>query len=162
MDRYVIGNDKSRGLYLLEEFFSIIAPTQSIIEGEYAENEMRKDFTKSERVAIAEALEREMGERRGNPNLKKGNDLSISLPVDELREQGRTDFIVAKKAGLGSKDTYRCAKKVVNQGIDELKTAMDLDKISIKDAAVVAEQPEQEQRRIISLPCIPAHGIVWL
>jgi hypothetical protein len=31
---------------------------ENILEGEFAENEMRKDFTKSERVAVAAALAR--------------------------------------------------------------------------------------------------------
>jgi ParB family chromosome partitioning protein len=129
-----------------------VVQINSIIEGEYAENEMRKDFTKSERVAIAEALEREMGERRGNPNLKKGNDLSIVVPEPQLSLGEKTRDLAANRVGWGSGRTYEQAKKVVTQGVDELKTAMDMDKISIKDAAVVAEQPEQEQRRIISLP----------
>jgi ParB family chromosome partitioning protein len=37
----------------------------SILAGEYAENEVRKDFTPSERVAIARAIERQIGNRRG-------------------------------------------------------------------------------------------------
>jgi ParB/RepB/Spo0J family partition protein len=37
----------------------------SIVAGEYAENEIRKDFTPSERVAIAKAVERQIGNRQG-------------------------------------------------------------------------------------------------
>lgn len=37
----------------------------SILKGELAENEFRKDFTPSERVAIGEAIERELGNRLG-------------------------------------------------------------------------------------------------
>jgi ParB family chromosome partitioning protein len=36
-----------------------------VIEGQYAENEIRKDFTPSERVAIAKAIEEQIGNRRG-------------------------------------------------------------------------------------------------
>jgi ParB-like chromosome segregation protein Spo0J len=36
----------------------------SIIAGEYAENEIRKYFTPSERVALAKAIERQIGNRR--------------------------------------------------------------------------------------------------
>ena len=37
----------------------------SILKGELAENEFRKDFTHSERVAIGEAIEAELGNRQG-------------------------------------------------------------------------------------------------
>ncbi|MFD2404522.1 hypothetical protein ACFSVK_00020 [Azorhizophilus paspali] len=37
----------------------------SILKGELAENEFRKDFTPSERVAIGEGIERELGNRLG-------------------------------------------------------------------------------------------------
>jgi hypothetical protein len=38
---------------------------RSIIAAEYAENEVRKDFTPSERVAIARAIEKQISNRRG-------------------------------------------------------------------------------------------------
>lgn len=38
---------------------------ERIVVGEYQENEVRKDFTPSERVAIAEAVRAGLGERRG-------------------------------------------------------------------------------------------------
>src|ERR1700704_3496959 len=42
-----------------------IVDVTSIVAGEYAENEIRKDFTPSERVAIAKAIERRVGNRQG-------------------------------------------------------------------------------------------------
>ena len=42
-----------------------IVDVSSILAGEYHENEVRKDFTPSERVAIARAIERQVGNRRG-------------------------------------------------------------------------------------------------
>jgi ParB/RepB/Spo0J family partition protein len=42
-----------------------IVDVPSILAGEYAENEVRKDFTPSERVAIARAVEHQLGDRRG-------------------------------------------------------------------------------------------------
>lgn len=38
----------------------------SIAGGEYAENEVRKDFSPIERVAIADAVSRDLGNRQGN------------------------------------------------------------------------------------------------
>ena len=43
---------------------------ESILLGEDAENELRKDFTKSERYAIAKQLEALLGERRRRPSEK--------------------------------------------------------------------------------------------
>jgi hypothetical protein len=42
-----------------------IVDVSSILAGEYHENEIRKDFTPSERVAIAKAIERQIGNRQG-------------------------------------------------------------------------------------------------
>ena len=50
-----------------EEIEAKVVDVPSIVDGEYAENEIRKDFTVSERVAIAKELEDGIGERRGGP-----------------------------------------------------------------------------------------------
>ena len=42
-----------------------IVNVTSIIAGEYAKNEIRKDFTPFERAAIAKAVERKVGNRQG-------------------------------------------------------------------------------------------------
>ena len=42
-----------------------IVPMEDIVQGEYAENEVRKDFTVSERVAIAKVVEKDLEGRRG-------------------------------------------------------------------------------------------------
>ena len=54
-----------------------IVNVSSILAGEYAENLVRKDFTPSERVAIARAIERQVGNRRGQR-------------TDQLRENPRS------------------------------------------------------------------------
>ena len=48
-----------------------IVDVSSILAGEYHENEVRKDFTPSERVAIAKALEKQLPNRNGVPKLVK-------------------------------------------------------------------------------------------
>jgi len=50
---------------------------ESILLGEYAENELRKDFTKSERYANAKQIEALLGERRGRPSEKMWRILHI-------------------------------------------------------------------------------------
>ena len=91
---------------------SRIVDVSSIVAGEWTENEIRKDFTPSERVAIARAIEKQMPERRG----KRQNFDGFS---------GRTDQIASKRAGFGNRQTYRQALKVVNNGSSNLVLAMD-------------------------------------
>lgn len=119
----------------------------SIIEGERDENEVRKDFTASERVAIARAVEAALGERRGNPNLKA--DEAIPQNFAELRGK-ETRQIAAERAGFGNPETYRQAKKVVETAVPEVVDAMDSGKVSISAAATIAKRPADEQRRIVA------------
>ena len=50
------------------EILCRVLDLDSILAGQYAENEVRKDFTPSERVAIAKAIEAEIGNRSGRPS----------------------------------------------------------------------------------------------
>jgi len=106
-----------------------------IVAGEYAENEVRKDFTPSERVAILEALSTYShgGDRRSN------QEQNIALDRDEA----------AKRAGFGNRETARQAMSVVEGGASELVVAMDEGKVSISAAAEIASQSEDEQREIV-------------
>jgi hypothetical protein len=70
--------------------------------GEYAENEVRKDFTPSERVAITEAIWNALPDRMGRP--KKSPVNGPDFPKGESRE------IAAKRAGFGSGTQFRRSK----------------------------------------------------
>jgi len=102
-----------------------VVRVSSIVAGEYAENEVRKDFTPSERAAIAKAIEDQIPERRGGTNPEKFPDWKGK----ETRE------IVAEKAGFGNAKTYEQARKVVAQGTPELVAAMDTKTVSISTSA---------------------------
>lgn len=124
----------------------------SIVEGEYAENEVRKDFTPSERVAIGKSIEDTIGERRGRP-VKETEELDLFQ--EEIRDKcptlkGRTSEIASKKSGFDSYKSYERAKKVVESGTSELVEAMDSGKVSISAAAVIANEPKEEQNIIIA------------
>ncbi|MCC6362986.1 MAG: ParB N-terminal domain-containing protein [Bryobacterales bacterium] len=125
----------------------IVLEVSSIVEGECAENEIRKDFTPSERVAIAKALEAEIGKRQGQRTDKE-------LPPDsaEVARGVETRDVAAKKAGFGGHSTYEQAKKVVEKAVDEVIAQMDTGDLSISAAAVIAEQPPEQQREIAQLP----------
>lgn len=75
---------------------------------EISENEVRKDFSKSERIEYARRLEKiealKAKERQG-----ERNDLTSAKYVTEVN---RTDEIVADKLGIGSSTTYRKEKYI--------------------------------------------------
>jgi hypothetical protein len=57
----------------------------------------------------------------------------------------RTDEIAAKKAGLGNKETYRQAKKVLETGTPELVNALDENRIKPSVAASLTVLPPADQ-----------------
>lgn len=125
---------------------------------EHDENEMRKSFSVSEKVAIARTMKERAGERRGNPALRNGENTAenpIRQKIDELEtaipstSAERTDEAVAKSAGLGNRTTLRQAEKVVDQGAPELVEAMDAGTISISAAAEVAALPAEKQAEVV-------------
>ena len=66
------------------------------------------DPTPSERVAIAEALRGEIGERRGRPT----TEIPQNFGEFTGRHKQETAHVVAEKAGFGNAETYRQAKTV--------------------------------------------------
>jgi hypothetical protein len=127
-----------------------VVRVSSILAGEYVENEVRKDFTASERAAIGAVVERELGERRGRHN----PDNCPEFQGTETRE------LAARKAGFDSYKSYERAKKVVELGAPELVAAMDAGEVSISAAAVIAHEPPQAQRSIVEMPAAVRRQIV--
>lgn len=120
-----------------------IVDVPSIVDGEYAENEIRKDFTPSERVAIAETLKKPIGDRQGERTDKLQHEHA------EVEKGRQTRDIVAERAGFGSHYSYEAAKRVVDKGIPELVEAMDKGQISITKAAEIAKlKPEVQSRAL--------------
>lgn len=106
----------------------------TLVLGEHAENENRKDFTPSERVAIGLAVEAELkaqGERRGRP---KGEG-EIVQNFAQFESGQKTIEVAAEKAGFGNKETYRQAKTVVETAAPELVEAMDSGAVAVSTAA---------------------------
>lgn len=134
-----------------------IVHVPSMLLAEHAENEIRKDFTPSERVAIAKAIEDEIGNRRGQrTDLKseeQGGMLGGGLPQNfgEVK-RGETAEVAAKKAGFGNPETYRQAKTVIEQAEPELVDAMDRGEIKISTAAKLAKSEPETQRKAAADP----------
>lgn len=115
----------------------------SLIKGELAENDCRKDFTPSERVAIGEAIEDELRGRVGNPNLQSPIPENFpELPKGDARD------LVAKATGFGNGKTYEQAKKVTNEAAPELVQAMDDGRASVSAAALLLTLPKAEQATV--------------
>lgn len=72
---------------------------------EISENENRKDFNFTEKMAWAEQLKKEY-EKIAKENMSKGGEGS------QISDNLRTDNKVAEEVGLGSRDTYRKAKYI--------------------------------------------------
>jgi ParB family chromosome partitioning protein len=75
---------------------------KSLVAGQYAENEFRKQFTPSERTAIGKAVEAELGDRKG-----QRTDLGANAPKSE---KGKTVTLAAKRAGFTSREIFERAK----------------------------------------------------
>lgn len=120
-----------------------IVKVSSIVSGEMAENEVRKDFTPSERVAIADAVRQQVGHRPGQRT--------------ELRDDGpevgtRTRDIAAQRAGFGSGKQLERAENVVRLGVPKLVERMDKGEVSITAAATIAKATPAVQEVVVSLP----------
>lgn len=131
----------------IEKIPSRTVNLEHLIYGEYAENEVRKDFTASERIAIGKAMEEALGERRGGDTSTGEQRNKENFPECKGKQ---TRDIAAEKAGFGNGKTYQQAKKVVDDGAAELVAAMDKGVVSISAAADVATLPKEEQAVIVA------------
>jgi N6-adenosine-specific RNA methylase IME4 len=127
----------------------------ALVMAEHAENEIRKDFTVSERVEIGRAVEQELGKRQGR-RTDLGSDQSelvANLPEVIPVESGKTTReVAAEKAGFDSTTTYRNAKTVVEKAAPELVTAMDSGAIAVSTAAKLAVAPVVVQQQAVADP----------
>lgn len=105
----------------------------------FDENEVRKEFTLTERSALAERIKKELGERRGRSN---GNN------PEELRGVETAD-VAAKKAGLKNAEQLRQIKHVETHGVPELADAMDKGEVALGAAYETSKLPREEQEAAI-------------
>ncbi len=104
------------------------------------ENTCRKDFTPSEAVEIAEKLAA-FESPKAAERMKAGKPSSDS-------DGGRTDDKVAAAVGM-SRDTYRKAKAVIENGTPEIVEAMDCGAVSVNQASQIAKLPKEEQAEAV-------------
>lgn len=72
-----------------------------------AENELRKDFSVSERLAIAKAIEQRLAARHGGD--RKSDEFQGGKTAT-LNDAGKSRDLAADRAGFGSGKTYEAAK----------------------------------------------------
>ena len=96
-----------------------VVDLQEIAQGEFAENEMRKDFTWSERCAIADALE--PGERDAAKERQRSHSES---GYEKFTDPAPTLDKVAHAVGT-SRPTLEKAREIVDSGDEELIREMD-------------------------------------
>lgn len=120
--------------------------TNNKVQVEEAENKDRKDFTPSEKVAIADAIRAKIGNRQGQrTDIDELND-----EIQEVETGTSTLQHAAKEAGFGSDRTYRDASSVVDSGDQEIIDKMDSGEISINKAAQMIK-PEEPKKVPIDL-----------
>jgi|AntRauTorckE5430_2_1112549.scaffolds.fasta_scaffold11937_1 ParB family chromosome partitioning protein len=105
-----------------------------VLRMEQAENNIRKDFTASERVEIARRIEVALAGRQG-----ERSDLSTCANICTSDVGEKTRDIAAKSVGW-SGETYRKAKKVIESGDEELKESVDSGEMSVNRAYKQATQ----------------------
>lgn len=112
---------------------------ESILDGEVDENAMRKSFAVTELVSIIESLRRfaHGGDRRSD-QVRSADD--ENLTIDQA----------SKKVGLGNKDSFYRAKKVIENGVPELIAKMDCGEVPIAVAAEVATVSADQQRKLLA------------
>lgn len=106
---------------------------------EINENENRKDFNKSERIEYARQLER-IERVKASQREKAGVAIDPSLNSDK----GRTDEIVAKKLGIGGKDTYRKEKYIADNADPETLEQWNNEEISTHKAYTKVKELEKQ------------------
>lgn len=122
-----------------------IVPIVEIVLGEYAENEIRKNFTISESAEIYKAQKAAKSKSGNNQFNKSKEDCNDHYKADE-----RTDNQAAKAAGFNSQFTAIAAEKVIDNGEPELVKAMDDGRVAITSAADISDLPPEQQIEILA------------
>jgi ParB family chromosome partitioning protein len=122
-----------------------------LLEAQHDENVLRKDFTPSERVAIADAVAARLGDRQGRrTDLAPAGDAAPVADLPQVAPGEKTRDVAARRAGFSSTTAYRQAAKVVDEATPEVVAAMDDGTLSVSTAAAVADLPATEQPGVVA------------
>ncbi|WP_243154367.1 hypothetical protein [Clostridium sporogenes] len=130
-----IGIDQ-RQLQNYKKLNELIPELQSLVETgvlkSTTENENRKDFSFSEKMQWAEQLKEEYSKIAKENQANSTGGINPQLRQNSAKaEKIRTDDKVSQDVGLGSRDTYRKAKYIYENGNNELIQQLDDEQLSI-------------------------------
>jgi len=113
----------------------------ALLEREIAENEVRKDFTFSERMRYASRL-KPVYQAIAQQNIMRGTP-------DKCLSGGRSNEVVAEKVGLGSYETFRKAEKIIESAPEEMIRQLDEGQLSINAAYQRLKREAEEAQRLV-------------
>lgn len=121
---------------------------------EISENENRKDFSFSEKMQWAEQLKEEYSKIAKENQANSTGGINPQLRQNSAKaEKIRTDDKVSQDVGLGSRDTYRKAKYIYENGNNELIQQLDDEQLSINKAYNMLKEEkrklEEDKNKII-------------
>ena len=146
---------KFLGYTEVEVKFMDIRDEEHRLDLEIAENVMRKDFSKIERLEFAERLERiESIKAKERQAINGSNNLGLNVqnfaPLDET-SKGTTRDLVAEKIGIGSGETYRKEKFIAENAEPELLAQWDEGDISTNKAYLkIKEELDKAKKELKS------------
>jgi len=139
-----------------KEIPCVLIDIDNLLQIEFDENteDIRKDFTPSEKLAIVRAIEDQLGERRGNPNIRKtpakSNYTRPSGGGEEKIKPGQeTADSAAKAAGLGSGDNLRKMKAIEANAAQCVIDELNDEGITINDAYAVCHMDKAIQEKAL-------------
>lgn len=121
---------------------------------EISENENRKEFTFSEKMAYAKLLHEKYDAEakiRQLAGLKRGEE-NVDSPLVACETNGRSGDAIAEEVGLGSRSTLAKAEYVSDHATPEMIAALDAEQLSInaayKQLKEQAKKAEEENRSL--------------
>lgn len=123
----------------------------SLLRGEHDENEYRKDLKPFEKVAIADAVKAELGNRQGHrtEKIKTSGQLPGSSKHAKTPKKGEeTREVAAKAAGLTTRELGRL-EAIREKCPQSVREAVNAETVKASDAAAVADEAADVQEKAL-------------
>lgn len=117
----------------------------SLIEFAFSQNFSRRHLTQNQRVLLAAKLRKKLAVE-ADERMKAGKAIDPGANL----QQGRSAELAAEAMKVGSR-TVASACRIVDYGISELIQAVEVGRLSISAAAVLAGEPPEKQAEILAL-----------
>ena len=127
-----------------------VVHVSSILAGEYAENEVRKNFTESERVAIANAIEAALGNRQGQrTDIQAPRDCAGVAPDTKVGDHAATELRgkfpeVPASAGQGHRTEIE-----LPENIPEVEPGVETREFAAKKAGFGNYKTYEQAKKVV-------------